>query len=88
MLYSTLKPKELCTVLSQGVGWGEYLLLKECFLHSLFFCLSPGFCMFVLSLVKKHYRLQFYMVWLNRGWLPPVGGRMMNNIGCLEMLCR
>ena len=21
-----------------------------------------GFCMFVLSLVKKHYRLQFYMV--------------------------
>lgn len=44
--------------------------------------------MFVLSLVKKHYRLQFYMVWLNRGWLPPVGGRMMNNISCLEMLCR
>uniref|UniRef100_A0A8D2BQJ0 Phosphatidate cytidylyltransferase n=1 Tax=Sus scrofa TaxID=9823 RepID=A0A8D2BQJ0_PIG len=23
-----------------------------------------GFCMFVLSLVKKHYRLQFYMVWI------------------------
>ncbi|XP_011369417.1 phosphatidate cytidylyltransferase 2, partial [Pteropus vampyrus] len=26
--------------------------------------LKPGFCMFVLSLVKKHYRLQFYMF----GW--------------------
>lgn len=26
-------------------------------------CSAPaGFCMFVLSLVKKHYRLQFYMV--------------------------
>ena len=24
--------------------------------------LELGFCMFVLSLVKKHYRLQFYMV--------------------------
>lgn len=24
--------------------------------------LKLGFCMFVLSLVKKHYRLQFYMV--------------------------
>lgn len=28
-----------------------------------------GFCMFVLSLVKKHYRLQFYMVSVSR--LPP-----------------
>ncbi|KAG5840475.1 hypothetical protein ANANG_G00189210 [Anguilla anguilla] len=27
-------------------------------------CTSQGFCMFVLSLVKKHYRLQFYMF----GW--------------------
>ena len=26
------------------------------------FLLKLGFCMFVLSLVKKHYRLQFYMV--------------------------
>lgn len=32
-------------------------------LHLLCFA---GFCMFVLSLVKKHYRLQFYMVCITR----------------------
>lgn len=29
-------------------------------------CSFTGFCMFVLSLVKKHYRLQFYMVCISQ----------------------
>ncbi|GAB1289899.1 Phosphatidate cytidylyltransferase 1 [Apodemus speciosus] len=36
-----------------------------------------GFCMFVLSLVKKHYRLQFYMVFLlspKKTWEGFIGG--------------
>jgi len=45
----------------------HFLLLKIHSHHLLSFCLSSGFCMFVLSLVKKHYRLQFYMVRLNAG---------------------
>lgn len=44
-----------------------FVLLKIHSHHLLFYCLSTGFCMFVLSLVKKHYRLQFYMVRLNAG---------------------
>lgn len=41
-----------------------FLLLQDLILLSGFVFLHPplGFCMFVLSLVKKHYRLQFYMV--------------------------
>lgn len=34
----------------------------QCESFDLLSCLQLGFCMFVLSLVKKHYRLQFYMV--------------------------
>lgn len=34
----------------------------QCELFDPLSCLQLGFCMFVLSLVKKHYRLQFYMV--------------------------
>lgn len=33
------------------------------------FLLKLGFCMFVLSLVKKHYRLQFYMVRVVSKWV-------------------
>lgn len=38
----------------------HHLFLRNNWLHVV--CSSAGFCMFVLSLVKKHYRLQFYMV--------------------------
>uniref|UniRef100_A0A7N8YKQ3 Phosphatidate cytidylyltransferase n=1 Tax=Mastacembelus armatus TaxID=205130 RepID=A0A7N8YKQ3_9TELE len=33
-----------------------------------------GFCMFVLSLVKKHYRLQFYMLSPKKTWEGFIGG--------------
>lgn len=41
------------------------LISNSCALFGLYHRFSlivSGFCMFVLSLVKKHYRLQFYMV--------------------------
>lgn len=43
-----------------------------------------GFCMFVLSLVKKHYRLQFYMVSGPPASNWPPASRLMNYWwGCL-----
>ncbi|NXC77474.1 CDS2 cytidylyltransferase, partial [Anhinga anhinga] len=45
-------------------GKKYFLLLRIPSHHLLPFGLSSGFCMFVLSLVKKRYRLQFYMF----GW--------------------
>lgn len=49
----TAKGSWKCTVYEWWCGWKNWL-------HVIYF--FTGFCMFVLSLVKKHYRLQFYMV--------------------------
>lgn len=35
----------------------------------MFFVCCTGFCMFVLSLVKRQYRLQFYMVCINHFYI-------------------
>lgn len=51
----------------------------QCESFDLLSCLQLGFCMFVLSLVKKHYRLQFYMV---RGVC--VGGGMNVHFMCVR----
>lgn len=52
--------------------------------------LIAGFCMFVLSLVKKHYRLQFYMV---SGSLPPAASQhqgcwVINETSWRRVKCR
>uniref|UniRef100_A0A673ACU1 Phosphatidate cytidylyltransferase n=1 Tax=Sphaeramia orbicularis TaxID=375764 RepID=A0A673ACU1_9TELE len=44
-----------------------------------------GFCMFVLSLVKKHYRLQFYMLSPKKTWEGFIGGFFATIVFCVML---